>query len=191
MPYATSQPILLLRLIFNHTSPSAATEISRTSSSSDITPATIKSMATDINPIILNDNWNFTQYGTSVLHVNCQGLLGSYRNAMHHGNHTKLDHFQYLLSLPYAPSVFCLSETKLNSKINDKELNITNYSFFHQDRSRQGGGIAIFCSNDLKPKKIINTEAFNIVLIALKVFPHGQKATTIICMYRLPSSKSA
>ena len=68
-------------------------------------------MATNVDPIILNDDWNFIQNRTSVLHVNCQGLLGFYRNAVHHGNHTKLDHFRYLLSLPYVPSVAYLKQS--------------------------------------------------------------------------------
>ena len=58
----TTLSIETLLTEINYSSPPAATEISHTMPSSDITPATINSMATDVNPIILNDNWNFTQY---------------------------------------------------------------------------------------------------------------------------------
>ena len=132
----TTLPIEAQPIRINCSSTPAATEIFHLTSFSDITPGINKSMANDVNPIILNDNWNFLKNGASVLRVNHQGILSYYRNAVHQGIHTKLGHFRYFLSLYYAPSVVCLSETKLSSKISKEELNVTNYSIIHRNHSQ-------------------------------------------------------
>ena len=43
-----------------------------------------------------------------------------------------------------------LTETHLNNSINDAEIQLSNYSIFHQDRSsRSHGGTAVYVHNDL------------------------------------------
>ena len=54
----------------NCSSPPSTIEIFYSMTLSDVTPATNKPRAIDINPIILKNNWNFLKIGTSVLSVN-------------------------------------------------------------------------------------------------------------------------
>ena len=45
----------------------------------------------------------------------------------------------------FSPHIICLNETKLNSDIRNDELRIEWYhEIIHKDRSRHGGGVAIY-----------------------------------------------
>ena len=41
------------------------------------------------------------------------------------------------------------SETKLDSTVNDEEVEIDGYNLMRQDRNRNGGGVACFVSNSI------------------------------------------
>ena len=54
-----------------------------------------------------------------------------------------------LLVLESKPDIIALMETKLNDSICSSELNIPNYNLHRRDRTRNGGGVAIYVNNQL------------------------------------------
>ena len=134
-------------------------------------------------------DWSFLPNDLTILHCNCQSLLESARGH-HHGYHNKIDYLRYLLQLPKAPLVVCISETKLSSKITDNEINIPGYTIFRRDRNRNGGGVAIFCHSSLNPRLLTDISVSNIELIKIKISPPRSKSMAIVCCYRPPSAPS-
>ena len=71
----------------------------------------------------------------NLLHFNARSLL------------PKLDNLK-LECIEFNPHIVCISETWLDSTITDNELTIDNYNPVRLDRSRHGGGIAIYVHVD-------------------------------------------
>ena len=49
----------------------------------------------------------------------------------------------------YKPHILGLNETRLNDDIEDDDLFIERYSIVRRDRNRNGGGVAIYISDDI------------------------------------------
>ena len=58
-------------------------------------------------------------------------------------------HFDKLLCFVSSnrPDVLALSETWLDSSISDSEISLQGYSIFRSDRSRSGGGVAVYVAD--------------------------------------------
>ena len=72
----------------------------------------------------------------SVIHVNAHSLL------CHH------DDVATLL-MTKRPHILALSETWLDSSVADQEIHFPGYCLFRSDRNRYGGGVAIYCVENL------------------------------------------
>ena len=72
----------------------------------------------------------------TVIHVNTRSLLR---------------HFDDVSSLVSSerPHILALSETWLDSSVVDGEVHIPGYTLFRFDRNRSGGGVAIYCADNL------------------------------------------
>ena len=126
-----------------------------------------------------------------ILYVVYQGILSSIRtNNSNAGTYSKLDCLRHLLNLPNAPAVLALTETKLSSRITDNKVSINGYTFFRRDRSRQGGGVAVFCRSDLRSTIITDFGSYNLKTLAVKLFLLNNKPVVIRCVYRPPSSNA-
>ena len=122
----------------------------------------------------------------SITHCNVQGLLGSTRSGDVSGTHRKLDILRELLSGTEKLSVFCVSETKLGSSIDDKELAIPDYVLYRADRNRRGGGVAIYCHHTLHPR-LVQFNDIKIEHLCIKISTSNNKHLLICCIYRPPS----
>jgi hypothetical protein len=76
--------------------------------------------------------------GLKCLHLNVVTLL------------PKIDEIKHLL-LDLDIDIFSLNETRLDSDVNDACLALDGYSLFRKDRSRSGGGVALYVRNSLSP----------------------------------------
>ncbi len=61
----------------------------------------------------------------------------------------KIDELR-LIVLECKPDVISLMETKINDSICSTELNIQNYDLYRRDRTRHGGGIAVYIRSQLQ-----------------------------------------
>jgi len=81
--------------------------------------------------------------------------------------------------------VICVTETMVDSSIQDGELKIANFDIYRKDRNLHGGGVAIYVHHSLKVFEIsLNSLAEAVCL----EFSSGRQNFLILCVYRPPNS---
>ena len=135
-------------------------------------------------------SWNFPSSHLLLVHCNVQGLLGAGTKRLDPShNHNKLNMLRHLLNLRRSPEVFCISESKLSSKISNAEIQVDGYEVFRKDRTRNGGGVLIYCKSGLCPRKILLDIQTSVEAVAVKL-SFGNKPFIVCCVYR-PSNSTA
>ena len=94
----------------------------------------------------------------------------------------------YRLLSPNAASVFCITESKLAPSIDDKEINISGYTLFRSDRTREGGGVAIYCRQQLEPRVVNFRDIKGVKHICIKVTIARARHLLVCCVYQPPSA---
>ena len=85
------------------------------------------------------------------------------------------------------PHIICLNETKLDRDIEDEELSIKGFQIICKDRTRHGGGVAIYVKKGLDFK--IRTDlALDIESISIQLEIKYVKPIILSTLYRLPDS---
>ena len=95
----------------------------------------------------------------------------------------KISYFQSLL---YATAVdcFCVTESWLNTNINNGEVLPANYTIYRHDRDTRGGGVLIAVLDKIPSKQIVIDCELDIILVQLEVLPR----ILVCCVYNPPSS---
>ena len=89
-----------------------------------------------------------------------------------------------------------ITETKLDDHATHASLSIAGYQLFRQDRTRHGGGVAIYIANGLRPVALIDEQQYassnglEAVLVSISLLGKKDKVT-ILGLYRPPNSKTA
>ena len=86
--------------------------------------------------------------GLKIAHLNVNGLFRKIDDVRILVNRTKLD-------------ILSISESKLCNDISDAEIKIPNFRLFCLDRDRHGGGVVIYCSENISSvdhSKLTNKE---------------------------------
>lgn len=112
--------------------------------------------------------------GLKIAHLNVNGLVKKIDNIRILLNRAKID-------------VLTISESKLCNDISDAEIKIPNFKLYRLDRDRHGGGVAIYCSENLSSfdhSKLSNKE-FESLWIKIKL--KQSKPIHICSTYRSPS----
>lgn len=132
----------------------------------------------NIDPGVLSDNLEHlkTSKGLKVGHLNVNGLL------------SKID-FVSILIKDSNLDILALSETKLDGKINDSEINVNGFDLYRLDRDRHGGGVAVYIRNQFSSIKIRNLLNDQFESLWVKVKPNKGKASYVGVVYRSPSTK--
>ena len=81
----------------------------------------------------------------------------------------------------------CLNETRLDNHISDHELNIDNYSLVRKDRSRKGGGVALYVHETLAFNVCTDLNNDDLELLWCKINPKHQASFLLCCFYCSPS----
>ena len=114
--------------------------------------------------------------GLHFIHININSIL------------PKIDELREIAKNTKA-AIIGITESKLDSTIDDMEVCITGYSVLRCDRNRKGGGVACFVRNDL----CFNRESHfncNIEHVFLKIFIPKLKPILIGIFYRPPTQRS-
>ena len=108
----------------------------------------------------------------NILSLNCRSLL------------PKIDHLR-LTAKATLPHIISICETWLDNTISDAELSIEDYSLVRRDRTRHGGGIAIFVQNCIPFSVVLSHKSIEFLLLSLDLKPRK-----LLCglLYRPPSS---
>ena len=114
-----------------------------------------------------------------IIHLNVRSLLCHF------------DDVQCFVSLN-CPEVLALSETWLDSSISDSEVSLHGYTIFRSDRSRCGGGVAVYVADHLSSSSLhFDTSSSGLESLWLSIA--GTKLPSSIafgCLYRPPSAPS-
>ena len=78
----------------------------------------------------------FNKRGLHFIHVNINSILPNIDELRHIAQSIKL----YVIGI---------SESKLDSSVNDNEINIPGYEILRKDRNRNGGGVLAYIRNDI------------------------------------------
>ena len=125
------------------------------------------------------------------MHCNGQGLLGHCRKTMTGGTHLKMDKLRSLLLSTRHPPIFCITKIKLSSDVDDSDLSIPGFALFRSDRNRHGGGVAIYCCESLRPKRILYESIKGVEYTCIKVSTTNMKYLSVCCIYRPPTSTAS
>ena len=96
------------------------------------------------------------------------------------------------LVLSRCPDVLALSETWLDDSISDNEVSLHGYSLHRMDRSRTGGGVAIYVAQHLMSTPLASdpcTSGLESMWLSIKSIKSGW-CFAVGCFYRPPSSST-
>ncbi len=114
--------------------------------------------------------------GLIIAHVN----ICSIRNQVYDLNN---------LVLANSIHIFAVSDTHLDSSIQNSELLVNGFSFFRRDRNKHGGGVAIFVQSHL-PVKERSDFMLNDVALWFQVHLHHLKPVLVSWCYRPPDANA-
>ena len=89
-------------------------------------------------------------------------------------------------ALLHSPDIICVSETWLCPEVLSSELFIPRYSLFRLDRSRHGGGVAIYAKSCLQPS-VFQLPPHSLELLTVTIRVHSQ-CFHVSSFYRPPTS---
>ena len=103
----------------------------------------------------------------------------------------RLQHIQDLLLSRWRCDVFACTETHLDKNIDDSRINIPSYSVIRKDRTREGGGCAIYVANPYPFLHRFDFEVNSLELIWVEIhISPGYKCLFGVC-YRPPNQSAA
>ena len=112
----------------------------------------------------------------SIVHLNVRSLLG---------------HFDQVLEFvnSYSPDILALSETWLDSSVDDSLVAIPGFRVYRSDRHRHGGGVCMYVNDSLKCARsdFDNNPAVESIWLEIST-PSSPSATLTGCVYRPPNS---
>ena len=84
--------------------------------------------------------------------------------------------------------ILAINETRLDSSIQDGEVSIPGYTLERKDRNRNGGGVALYITDSINYKRLIDLPDDNIELISIQVSKPKAKPFIVCTWYRPPGS---
>jgi len=115
----------------------------------------------------------FNKRGLHFMHVNINSIL------------PKLEELRYIVNSSKL-SIIGISESKLDSSVDDNEINIPGYNILRKDRSRNGGGVLAYIKDDLSFNIRDDLKSSNETIFFEIFLPHT-RPILIGIVYRPPS----
>jgi hypothetical protein len=116
----------------------------------------------------------------TVIHLNTRSLIRHF------------DDVACLLSSE-RPHILALSETWLDCSVSDEQIHLPGYNVFRSDRSRNGGGVALYCI-DVLPCSILHSgtspSGAEFLWVSVKT-NHFHPSLAVGCFYRPPGAPSS
>ena len=99
---------------------------------------------------------------------------------------TKIDEVRLLVKNENI-DILAINETKIDSKIDDRLVALEDFSLCRCDRSRKGGGVALYVRNTVRFKPREDLPNTSLELICIEVEPLNSNPFIVIAWYRPPS----
>ena len=87
--------------------------------------------------------------------------------------------------------ILAINETKIDHKIDDRLISLGDFSLCRYDRSRQGGGVALYIRNVVRFKPRVFLPNKSLKLICIEVEPPNSNPFIVIGWYRPPSEPNS
>ena len=137
-------------------------------------PNAIESSVKNLNHFKLVSQVAPKDEGLRIASLNVRSLYG------------KLDEIKLLIGT-YLLDILCLNETFLDTSISDSEIDINNYCIVRKDRTRNGGGVAIYIRDSLTHTLCHGLNDTNLELNWCRISPKYCASFLLCCFYRSPS----
>jgi hypothetical protein len=85
--------------------------------------------------------------------------------------------------------ILSVNETRLDHCVDNNILHIEGYSTVRKDRSREGGGVAIYFRDHLNVKERCDLVPEHLEAVCIEVSKIKSKPTIVTSLYRLPNSR--
>ena len=103
---------------------------------------------------------------------------------------TKIDEIRLLVKNEKI-DILAINETNIDHKIDDRLISLEDFSLCRYDRSRQGGGIALYVRNTVRFKPREDLPNKSLELICIEVEPPNSNPFIVIAWYRSPSEPNS
>ena len=97
-----------------------------------------------------------------------------------------VDEIEYLLK-NQGIDILALNETKIDEKLPDNLFKIEGYKFIRLDKTRHGGGVAVYCRDRFKSKVREDIPKMSLEMIGAEITPLRAAPFLILSWYRPPS----
>ena len=84
------------------------------------------------------------------------------------------------------PHIIGIQETKLDSTVENSDINIDEYSIIRNDRNLNRGGVALYIHNSLVFKNFDEVSDPNVESVSAKIKVGNYKPFIVTCLYRPP-----
>lgn len=109
--------------------------------------------------------------GLKIVHFNARSLNG-----------LKLDYVKDVFNNSNI-DLICVSESWFKQNVDEKHYEINGYNLYHNSRTnRKGGGVAIYCKNNIKSKLVNKSADSDVEFINIEVYDHMTKIL-VSCVY--------
>ena len=112
--------------------------------------------------------------GLKFAHLNINGIRSKIEYLTLFLQETKLD-------------ILCLNESKVDLSINDAEISVPNYNIFRRDRNKHGGGVLVYCKDNLHVKVLKHLCSTKHESIWLEIKQNKNSPFYLCSIYRPPS----
>ena len=117
----------------------------------------------------------------SFCYLNARSLLARSSDGM-----PRFDHLYNYAVVENSYDIILITETHIDQTIDDIEINISGYQLFRKDRNRNGGGVAIYCRDELAPVELLKLKNPELESIYIKVLKCNMPCILGVC-YRPPN----
>ena len=117
----------------------------------------------------------------SFCYLNARSLL-----ARSSDGRPRFDHLHNYAVVENSFDIILITETHLDQTIDSIEINISGYQLFRNDRNRNGGGVAIYCRDELAPVELLDLQNSEIESLYIKVLECNMPCILGVC-YRPPN----
>lgn len=109
----------------------------------------------------------------SIAHLNINSLRNKIRDVQH------------ILALCRI-HVLALCETKLDHRVEDRDVDVGGYRLYREDRNQYGGGVALYVQQQVpvKPREDLRVAGLEMIWVQIHLF--GGKPVLVGCCYRPP-----
>ena len=126
-------------------------------------------------PQWLTSSSSTSLFPLKILSINIRSLLPN------------INDLSILLSLTHI-DIICICETWLSPDIISSELSLPGFTLFRADRSRTGGGVAIYARSSLNP--VLHSLPHNSLELCSIGITHKGFKLTVSCFYRPPTASA-